>query len=309
MEILFNGIRVIVMTNSKMLIVNNLCKTINKVNILKNISFEIDENEILGFIGPNGSGKSTTMKCIAGLYHPTSGSIFINGYDISQQREETLSQIGASIESPALYPYLTGEEHFKLVAKWKGLNKTRINEMESFSGLKSDLKKEVRYYSMGMKQRLILSLAMMSKPKILILDEPTNGLDPQAIFELRNKLLDIKNEGTSILLSSHQLSEVDKLVDRIIFIKDGELIGEKTIDELHEKHISYILKTSDDLSSKNLLKDYQILYDGECITIKCKSEIEFSNAISSLVNNNIAIYKITESIQDLETYYQNLYKG
>ena len=184
-----------------LLMVNGLCKSINKVNILKDISFSINENEILGLIGPNGSGKSTIMKCIAGLYHPTSGEITINGYDIDK-------------------------------------------DMEDFSGLNDELKKEVRHYSMGMKQRLILSLAMMTKPKLLILDEPTNGLDPQAIIDLRKKLLDIRNDGTSILLSSHQLSEVDKLVDRIIFIKDGQLIAHKTIDELHQKHILCI-KTSD----------------------------------------------------------------
>ena len=202
------------------LMVNELFKSINKVNILKDISFSINENEILGLIGPNGSGKSTIMKCIAGLYHPTSGEITINGYDIDKDRVNALSNMGVSIEYPALYPNLTGKDHFKMVAKWKKLDKSRIKEMEDFSGLNSELKKEVRHYSMGMKQRLILSLAMMTKPKLLILDEPTNGLDPQAIIDLRKKLLDIRNDGTSILLSSHQLSEVDKLVDRIIFIKE-----------------------------------------------------------------------------------------
>ena len=167
------------------LMVNGLFKSINKVNILKDISFSINENEILGLIGPNGSGKSTIMKCIAGLYHPTSGKITINGYDIDKDRVNALSNMGVSIEYPALYPNLTGKDHFKMVAKWKKLDKSRIKEMEDFSGLNDELKKEVRHYSMGMKQRLILSLAMMTKPKLLILDEPTNGLDPQAIIDLR----------------------------------------------------------------------------------------------------------------------------
>ena len=152
------------------LMVNGLCKSINKVNILKDISFSINENEILGLIGPNGSGKSTIMKCIAGLYHPTSGEITINGYDIDKDRVNALSNMGVSIEYPAFYPNLTGKDHFKMVAKWKKLDKSRIKEMEDFSGLNSGLKKEVRHYSMGMKQRLTLSLAMMTKPKLLILD-------------------------------------------------------------------------------------------------------------------------------------------
>ena len=297
------------MINNKVLIVKDLCKNINKASILKNISFDIEENEILGFIGPNGSGKSTTMKCIAGLYHPTSGSIVINGYDIYEDREDALSQMGVSIENPALYPNLTGKEHFDMVAKWKKLDNARIKEMEYFSGLNDDLKKEVRHYSMGMKQRLILSLAMMTKPKLLILDEPTNGLDPQAIIDLRKKLLDIRNEGTSILLSSHQLSEVDKLVDRIIFIKDGQLIAHKTIEQLHQKHISYKLNTSDNQKAQNVLKKYKVIQNKEYISLEYNSEYEFSNVINLLVKNNISIFTIKERVQDLEEFYQNLYQG
>lgn len=290
------------------LMVNGLFKSISKVNILKDISFSINENEILGLIGPNGSGKSTIMKCIAGLYHPTSGEITINGYDIDKDRVNALSNIGVSIEYPALYPNLTGKDHFKMVAKWKKLDESRIKEMEDFSGLNDGLRKEVRHYSMGMKQRLILSLAMMTKPKLLILDEPTNGLDPQAIIDLRKKLLDIRNDGISILLSSHQLSEVDKLVDRIIFIKDGQLIAHKTIDELHQKHILCI-KTSDNQYAQKILKDYIVTNDNECIRLECGSDNDFSNVINLLVKNNISIYSIEDKGEDLEKYYQNLYQG
>lgn len=292
-----------------LLIVNGLSKSMKKAEILKDISFCIDENEILGLVGPNGAGKSTIMKCIAGLYHPTKGTITINGYDIDKEREKALSLIGVSIEYPALYPNLSGKEHFELVAKWKNLDRGRIEEMEKFSGLNDGLKKEVRHYSMGMKQRLILSLAMMNKPKLLILDEPTNGLDPQAIIELRKKLFDIRNEGTSILLSSHQLSEVDKLVDRIIFIKDGQLIEHKTMEQLHQKHVAYKIKTSDNKNAKTILKEYKISCDNEYIELECNSEYEFSTAIKLLVKNNILIYAIKERVQDLEEYYQNLYQG
>lgn len=292
-----------------LLIVDGLSKSMRKTEILKDISFGIDENEILGLVGPNGAGKSTIMKCIAGLYHPTKGTITINGYDIDKEREKALSLIGVSIEYPALYPNLSGKEHFEMVAKWKKLDRGRIEEMEEFSGLNDGLKKEVRHYSMGMKQRLILSLAMMNKPKLLILDEPTNGLDPQAIIELRKKLFDIRNEGTSILLSSHQLSEVDKLVDRIIFIKDGQLIEHKTMEQLHQKHVAYKIKTSDNKNAKTILKEFKISCDNEYIELECNSEYEFSTAIKLLVKNNILVYAIKERVQDLEEYYQNLYQG
>lgn len=288
--------------------VRELNKSIKKKKILKNISFSIQEKEILGFIGPNGSGKSTTMKCICGLYYPTSGSIKIDGYDVIDEREKALSQIGVSIESPALYPNLTGEEHFRIVSAWRNLDKNRIIEMEKFSGLNEGLKKEVRTYSMGMKQRLILSLSMMAKPKLLILDEPTNGLDPQAIIDLRNKLLDIRNEGTSILLSSHQLDEVDKLVDRIIFIKNGEIIGEKTKEQLHKKHI-YNLKTSDNIRAQIILKKYKVFQNEGFLAFECNSNLEFSNVINLLVKEDISIYAIQERVQELEDYYQRLYKG
>ena len=274
--------------------------------VLNHLDLEINHSFFI--FGDNGSGKSTIMKCIAGLYHPTSGGITINGYDIDKDRVNALSNMGVSIEYPALYPNLTGKDHFKMVAKWKKLDKSRIKEMEDFSGLNSELKKEVRHYSMGMKQRLILSLAMMTKPKLLILDEPTNGLDPQAIIDLRKKLLDIRNDGTSILLSSHQLSEVDKLVDRIIFIKDGQLIAHKTIDELHQKHISCI-KTSDNRYAQKILKDYIVTNDNEYIRLECGSDNDFSKVINLLVENNISIYSIEDKGEGLEKYYQNLYQG
>ena len=248
------------------------------------------------------------MKCICGLYYPTSGSIKIDGYDVIDEREKALSQIGVSIESPALYPNLTGEEHFRIVSAWRNLDKNRIIEMEKFSGLNEGLKKEVRTYSMGMKQRLILSLSMMVKPKLLILDEPTNGLDPQAIIDLRNKLLDIRNEGISILLSSHQLDEVDKLVDRIIFIKNGEIIGEKTKEQLHKKHI-YNLKTSDNIRAQIILKKYKVFQNEGFLAFECNSNLEFSNVINLLVKEDISIYAIQERVQELEDYYQRLYKG
>lgn len=140
------------------------------------------------------------------------------------------------------------------------------------------------------------------------IDEPTNGLDPQAIIDLRKKLLDIRNDGTSILLSSHQLSEVDKLVDRIIFIKDGQLIAHKTIDELHQKHISCI-KTSDNRYAQKILKDYIVTNDNEYIRLECGSDNDFSKVINLLVENNISIYSIEDKGEGLEKYYQNLYQG
>ena len=193
--------------------------------ILSHVNFVVNENDKWGIVGLNGAGKSTIMKCITGLYHMNEGKITICGHDLKSDSSNALKNIGVSIEYPSLYPELSGHEHFKIMANWKHLDSKRIEEMEQFSDLKDGLYRATEHYSMGMKQRLVLALAMMSKPKLLIIDEPTNGLDPQAIFDLRNKLLTIRNEGTSILLSSHQLSELDKLADRALFIKSGKLIA------------------------------------------------------------------------------------
>lgn len=193
------------------------------------------------------------------------------------------------------------------MANWKHLDSKRIEEMEQFSDLKDGLYRATEHYSMGMKQRLVLALAMMAKPKLLIIDEPTNGLDPQAIFDLRNKLLTIRNEGTSILLSSHQLSELDKLADRALFIKSGKLIKEKNMDELRQNHSIYRLEVSNPKSVLLLLKNSFI--KEHVLYMQCDSKEEFSKSLQILIQNNILVYSLAEVHQDLETYYKELYKG
>lgn len=253
--------------------VEGVSKQIKNHRILDNISFSIFENEIVGLIGPNGAGKSTIMKCITGLYHMSEGKITICGHDLKSDSSNALKNIGVSIEYPSLYPELSGHEHFKIMANWKHLDSKRIEEMEQFSDLKDGLYRATEHYSMGMKQRLVLALAMMAKPKLLIIDEPTNGLDPQAIFDLRNKLLTIRNEGTSILLSSHQLSELDKLADRALFIKSGKLIKEKNMDELRQNHSIYRLEVSNPKNVLLLLKNSFI--KEHVLYMQCDSKEEF----------------------------------
>ncbi len=291
----------------KILEIENVSKKIKKRTIIDHISFSIDENEIVGLVGPNGAGKSTLMKCITGLYHMSSGTVKICEYDLNENPASALKNVGMSIEYPSLYPELSGHEHFKLIANWKKLDKNRIKEMEVFSGLKNDLNREVKNYSMGMKQRIVLALAMMSNPKLLIIDEPTNGLDPQAIFDLRNQLLNIKNEGTSILLSSHQLNELDKLADRVVFIKKGLKIKEENMKDIKKNHFVYELETSNNILTSNLLND--VIFDKTKIRWTCKNKEEFSKGIEELVHNDILVYSISEVHQDLESYYKELYKG
>lgn len=292
----------------KVLKVENLCKNVGKKQILHDISFSLEDNEILGFIGPNGAGKSTTMKCISGLYQPTSGIVEVCGHDVVLERENALSKMGVSIEYPSLYLDLTGHEHFCMMARWRKLDKHSIRDMEEFSGLKDGLYKKTRHYSMGMKQRLVLSLAMMTKPSLLILDEPTNGLDPQAVFDLREKLLTIRNEGTSILLSSHQLSEVDKLVDRAIFIKDGKLIAQHTWEEIHAGSSVFVFELSDSKKGMSILNGFPVSMVDGCLCLTTEDKNVFATAVDRLVKSNVLIYQVEAIKQDFETYYKNLYK-
>ncbi len=204
--------------------VKDVTKSFGKTQILKGVDFTVGEKEIVGFLGPNGSGKSTTIKCICGLYEMTGGSVEICGHDIKTDRTEALKHLGASIESPALYPQLTGREHLKMMASWRGIKAARVKEMEEYTGLGHYLNKRASQYSMGMKMRLMLAMTLMARPDIIILDEPTNGLDPQAVFELREQMEQIRRAGSSILFSCHQLEEVEKLSDRVVILNHGEKI-------------------------------------------------------------------------------------
>lgn len=224
----------------KVLEVRNLSKSFGKRKVLDDISLDIDAGDIVGLIGPNGSGKTTLMKTIVGLYYADSGSVKIAGYDTKKNLEQALSKIGCMIENPDMYSHLTGRKNLQITAILNQLkNKENIEEMIHFVGLENRIDEKVKTYSLGMKQRLGLANALMKKPKLLILDEPTNGLDPYGIKELRELLKKISIEqNMSILISSHILSEIENVCDRILIINSGKLVKEFGIEEIKYKHIS-----------------------------------------------------------------------
>lgn len=226
--------------------VKNLRKTFGKQGVLKGISFTIQEHEIVGFIGPNGAGKSTTMKCLCNLIFSTSGEIKICGYDLKKDREKALAVQSSLIETPGLYPYMSGLENLKVFAALRHVEKERIDEIIKFIHISDkDMRKSVSKYSLGMKQRLGIGIALLPKPRFLILDEPTNGLDPKAIMELREFLKQlVKEEQTSILFSSHSLGEIEKISDRIICINQGSIVP--TPDVFYES-CGYHIKLDKDI--------------------------------------------------------------
>ncbi|MGO0263759.1 lantibiotic protection ABC transporter ATP-binding protein [Priestia aryabhattai] len=214
------------MNNNNILQVNKLTKEIKKDKILDEITINIRRNTIYGLLGPNGAGKSTTLKIIAGLIKPTSGEIIFDGH---KWNRSDLSYIGSLIEHAPLYGNLTARENLEVIATMLGIPKKRIDEVLDIVGLQNTGNKRVMNFSMGMKQRLGIAQAILNKPKLLILDEPTNGLDPMGIQELRELIRSFPHKGMTVILSSHMLSEVEHLADDIGIINHGVLRYEGAI--------------------------------------------------------------------------------
>ena len=211
----------------------NVTKAFEDRVAVNNVSFEINEGEIFGFLGPNGAGKSTTIKMITGLAKMTTGDVFISGKSITKEYEAAIRNLGGIIENPEMYGYLTGYDNLKFFASlYEDVTENRIWEVASLVGMQNRLKDKVKNYSLGMKQRLGIAQALLHYPKILILDEPTNGLDPNGIQEMRIFLKKLARENNiAILISSHILAEMEQICDTIAIIDKGKLVEIKTIKQ------------------------------------------------------------------------------
>ena len=210
---------------------NNLKKRIKGRIIVERISFTVDNGDIIGLIGSNGAGKTTIIKLILGLIKMTEGNVYINGYNIEKDFVKAIEKVGAIVETPDLYTYLSGYDNLKIVANnYKKITKKRINEVVKIVGLEKRIKDKVSTYSLGMKQRLGIAQAIINKPNLLILDEPTNGLDIEGIIEIRTLIKNLAMQGIAILISSHNLNEIDKLCNKIIAIQQGKIVVNDTIE-------------------------------------------------------------------------------
>lgn len=212
----------------KVLEVNNLTKKIKNKTILKDISFSLNEGEIVGLVGANGAGKTTLMKVILGFSHYQSGT-----YEITENKN-TQSNTGALIESPGLYPFMSGYDNLKLLNESK--DKNAIDKIVDKLNMKEYIHKKAKSYSLGMKQKLGIAIAFLNNPKLIILDEPMNGLDPKAVRDVRELILETAKQGTTFLISSHILSELVKITDSILIINDGSIIKETTKEELNQEN-------------------------------------------------------------------------
>lgn len=280
----------------------NLCKRFSKKQILKNVSLEINEGDILGFIGPNGAGKTTTIKLMLGLQSITSGKVTINGFDIEKNFTKAIERVGAIVENPDLYMYLSGYENLKLIANlYKGIDEARIQEVVKLVKLENRIKDKVSKYSLGMRQRLGIAQAILHRPNLLILDEPTNGLDPEGMKEMRELLTNLaQKEKMAILISSHNLAELDNLCNKVCIIKNGEIIETSDITEIkRESNTNFIVFEVDDTKSiKTIMKKAEIINEQQ-FKIDTKKE-KIPELVEKLVENKIKIYSIKPEEKSLE---------
>ena len=280
----------------------SLCKNFGKKQILKDVSFEIKEGDILGFIGPNGAGKTTTIKLILGLQSITSGKVYINGYNVEKEFTKAIEKVGAIVENPDMYMYMSGYDNLKLVSNmYKGIGTKRIDEVVKLVKLESRINDKVSKYSLGMRQRLGIAQAILHKPNLLILDEPTNGLDPEGIKEMRELLVSLaKNEKMAILISSHNLAELDNFCNKVCIIKNGEIIETSEISAIKKDidHEQFIIEIDNTKNIKKIYSEATIVND-KIFKISMKKE-NIPNLVVNLVNNNIKIYEIKEDEKSLE---------
>lgn len=222
--------------------VNNVKKTIRNKQIIKGISFEVYAGEIFGFLGPNGSGKTTTIRMLVDLIAPTEGSITICGYDVHKDHNQALQYVGCIVENPELYSYLSGWENLEHFARMlPGVTDSRIQEVVRIVGMDERIHDQVKTYSLGMRQRLGIAQALLNNPRLLILDEPTNGLDPQGIKEMREFIQELAKTGLSLFVSSHLLSEIQAMCDRVAIITSGEVIKVGAVSELIDESASKVV--------------------------------------------------------------------
>ncbi|EAC5533737.1 ABC transporter ATP-binding protein [Listeria monocytogenes] len=290
--------------------VTNLHKKIRKREIIKGISFEVMPGEVFGFLGPNGAGKTTTIRMIVGLIKPTSGTILIGGKDIRKNFTEAMRGLGSIVENPEFYSFLTGQENLAYFARMdSSIKKERIQEVTELVGLEKRINDRVSTYSLGMRQRLGIAQALLSSPKLLILDEPTNGLDPSGIHEMRDFIRALaRNEGISVLVSSHLLSEIELLCDRVAIMTDGTIIKTDQVSHLLSSRAQLRWLATPIEQAKAFLESVtEVEVDGEYLVTAMNEESAEWN--EQLVAKGIKVHEIDKRKPSLEDLFLELTGG
>lgn len=291
-------------------------KNIGKKEIIKGLSFTIHKGEVFGFIGPNGAGKTTTIRMMVGLMQLSGGDVRILGKSIKTDFKEAIQEVGAIVENPEMYPFMTGMQNLQHYARMiPGVTKERIQEVIQLVGLEKPIKEKVGKYSLGMRQRLGIAQALLHKPSILILDEPTNGLDPAGIREIRQYIRKLADEeNVAVIISSHLLSEIELMCDRIGIIKNGELVAIQSVGDFTgntstaENIIQVQLEATPQEKTSKLLKEHfeieAIPADKNVVFQTVKEKIPA--IIQTLVQHEVAIYQVNTTKSTLEDKFLDL---
>lgn len=291
--------------------VGNLTKQYGSFTAVNNLSFTVNEGDVYGFLGQNGAGKSTTIRMMLSLIKPSAGSIKIFDKELHRHRSEILKQTGAMIERPDLYKYLSAYNNLSIFAKMSGINATKKLLMDQLQmvGLANVANKKAGLFSQGMKQRLGIAVALVHNPKLIILDEPTNGLDPQGIADMRNLIKKLSNEmGKTVIISSHLLSEVEQIANRMIIIHQGNKIVEGNVDELLDPaHTIVEIETTNNAGTQHLLQSTkwkEYLQQTKPLQLMMNKD-DVPHLVNDLVANNIQVLSINSS-HSLENYFLSL---
>ncbi len=290
------------------LTINNLNKRYGRIHAVKNVSLEIKKGNVYGILGPNGSGKSTTLGIVLNVVNKTSGDY--NWFGGTMQTHDALKKVGAIIERPNFYPYMTAQENLELVCKIKGINYSKVQEKLEVVGLIERKDSKFRTFSLGMKQRLAIASALLNDPEILILDEPTNGLDPQGIHQIRDIIKRIASQGTTILLASHLLDEVEKVCSHVLVLRKGEILYSGTVTGMSSSNGIIELQSNDNEKLISVLKKYPNLEaikeeEGKVI-VHSNSDIAPNELNKFLAENNVYLTHLVKRDHSLEEQFLEL---
>ena len=290
---------------------HDLCKQYGNALRVAHLDLDVPEGSVYGFLGPNGAGKSTTLKMILGLVRPTAGSIRVLGKNMdSKNRLAVLRQVGSLIESPSYYGHLTGEENLRIVQTLRGVPEKNIREVLQIVRLDGQRGKKVAHYSLGMKQRLGLAAALLGYPKLLILDEPTNGLDPAGIQEMRELICELPERfGMTVVVSSHLLSEIDQMADHVAIIRDGELVFQDTLEALHGRSRHHLaLRTTNNAVARAILQEKSVpCQEEEGYLILPILSDELAGQLTRLLGaRNLGVIRLEERQKSLEDIFLEL---
>lgn len=293
---------------STILRLNNLTKKFGPVTAVKDLSFSIEKGNVYGILGPNGSGKSTTLGIVLNVVNKTSGDF--QWFDGQQSTHNALKKVGAIIERPNFYPYMTAAQNLALVCKIKNVSTDKIEEKLELVGLLERKDSKFRTFSLGMKQRLAIASALLNDPEILILDEPTNGLDPQGIHQIREIITTIAGMGTTILLASHLLDEVEKVCTHVVIIRKGEKLYSGPVDQMNASFGFFELKAADNEKLTSLLESHpafgKIIQKGDSITAFLNEPMEAETLNTYLFDNGLVLSQLVKRKESLEEQFLQL---